>query len=64
MKQEVGFVSPAQSVSELDVRSRPTGIYVVVFIDANKKAGAEQCDKRGGLRLINGGLDVALHLAR
>src|SRR5210317_299508 len=64
VQQEVCLVGPAKPMSELDVRSRPTGMYMVLGVDTYEKAGAEQGDQRRGLRLVYRTFDVALHLAR
>jgi hypothetical protein len=52
MEQQVGFVGPAKPVTKFNAGPRPTGVYTVILVNANKKPRREKCYKRRGLNLI------------
>jgi hypothetical protein len=52
VKQQVGLISTAKPMTKFDARTRPTGVYAIMLINANQKPGRKQCYKRRSLNLI------------
>jgi hypothetical protein len=63
VQQQIRFVSPTHPVTEIDVRSGPAGMYIVVGVYAQQQAAHEQCHEGRSLQLILRVLDEKRHLA-
>jgi len=62
VQQQIRFIGAAQSVTKLDIRSRPARVNMIVLVDSHQESCTEQGDQRSGLQLIGRAFDVARHL--